>query len=801
MKLRPTVVLMLLFFGGLGFLWWAGGHVPTESRRRELAQRLLPTLLQVPPDGIRRIEIASPARPAADGQAAAAASRIVAERRGGGRWQLLEPVDAEADPSLVETLARNLQELRKSPDSGPIEGDSTPYGLDNPRAVIAVFGPDLKAPLAVVDVGSTIRERLFVRPHNESGSGIEVVDARLFSALSLPPVGWRDRTLLRFASFRVGGLAVEADSPGGSVEVRRAERHWQLVKPFHTPADDDKVEGLVAELGALRVADGPEGFVADAVKDFTPYGLDKPSISFRVLPFGKDAERLQLDVGSAAPGKPDQAYARRSDQSNVVLVDLKRLRESYGGPNNLRSQNVAQITPARVSRLQIDALGRTFDLSRAPDGWRFNGPTGEVADATDVQTLLARLASLKTSDFLDPNAVTDARLDPPTLRIRLWQARPGPAAPTGSPGQADDAPQLDLSLGRNDVLKKTVYGRLEGDPTVLALNNTLLDVMPRSKAAFRNRSVLALEPARVRRLTVERPGKTATVESPGSNTRATRWRMVEPVKAAADETTVTTLVVGLSQLRAERWESADVGDGRAFGLDAPTVRVKWVVDLGGPTGPDATPDPKAPAVMAPEKALRVGRPTPDRVGYFANLEGEPQVFVLAKDVVEAFQAELHDPTVLRIEGSKVARLVVRWPDRTLAMARAPDARKGTPGWRVEPGYDPAGVNVERTGSLVDALASFKTPNFLQYAGPFPAEAGLTPPRLTVEFWPIGGGAPAELKIGQSLSEVQAVATYASGDEGPVFLVPTVGVLNELMRIPPRPVEFPDDPFAPPPPPG
>ena len=103
--------------------------------------------------------------------------RVVAERRGGSRWQLLEPVDAAADANLVDTLARNLTDLRVAADSGTITGDSAPYGLDRPAATVRAFGKDRSRPLASLDVGKILHDRLYVRPGG--GTGIEVVAPRL----------------------------------------------------------------------------------------------------------------------------------------------------------------------------------------------------------------------------------------------------------------------------------------------------------------------------------------------------------------------------------------------------------------------------------------------------------------------------------------------------------------------------------------------------------------------------------------------------------------------------------------------
>ncbi len=47
-------------------------------------------------------------------------------------------MNAAADTTLVDTLIRNLKDLRKSAEAGVITGDPTPYGLDKPTATLTV---------------------------------------------------------------------------------------------------------------------------------------------------------------------------------------------------------------------------------------------------------------------------------------------------------------------------------------------------------------------------------------------------------------------------------------------------------------------------------------------------------------------------------------------------------------------------------------------------------------------------------------------------------------------------------------
>ena len=313
-----------------------------------MAGRVLPALMDTPVTDIRRVEIAR------EGE------RIVFDRKDGGRWQMTEPVDAAADPSRVEELVRNLKDLSMAPDSGTIAGRPADYGLGEEAVTVRVFGTDLRTPLAALRVGETVGDLRYVQPDGESG--IEVVDARLLAALDEPASEWRDRALFRLPTFQIASLTVTG--PGRDLKATRdrEEGRWRLVRPFRTPADESKMEGVLADLGGLVVADGERGFVADDVRDFAPYGLDSPAMTIELAPLADFGSPQTLLVGKEVPDRADRIYARRGDQDDVVWIDAKALRAIGISPDALRSQRVADIQPAGVNFVQVEALGRVFEL-------------------------------------------------------------------------------------------------------------------------------------------------------------------------------------------------------------------------------------------------------------------------------------------------------------------------------------------------------------------------------------------------------------------------------------------------------
>ena len=155
---RATFALIGLFFAGLLVLWWLDyTGVPTERERMLRQNRVLPELIDTPEAAIHRLEISH------------GGENLVFERRGPGRWQMRKPLDVAAEPGPLETLVRNLKDLRRSADSGAISGPAEPYGLAPPEATIRLWGDQTtgpasqERPLAALEIGKATTGYRYVR--------------------------------------------------------------------------------------------------------------------------------------------------------------------------------------------------------------------------------------------------------------------------------------------------------------------------------------------------------------------------------------------------------------------------------------------------------------------------------------------------------------------------------------------------------------------------------------------------------------------------------------------------------------
>jgi hypothetical protein len=311
-----------------------------------------------------------------------------------------------------------------------------------------------------------------------------------------------------------------------------------------------------------------------------------------------------------------------------------------------------------------------------------------------------------------------------------------------------------LRIGKHDALRKTVYARRENDHAILALPDTILEVLPKNALAFRDLAILSVNPADVRKLTVVRAGRTDMME-PSTGGEPNRWRLRQPVEAPADTRSVTRALAVLSNLRADQLIADSPAEVKSFGLDHPLLEVIWESDR--------------------LHRLKLGSQVPRTSTYYAMTEDGPFVFTLNAEALKPFEAEFRDHIVLSFPAAKAQRLVLRWGwrGRTVAFRRRPQPAKGQLEWVDEPGSDTAGLDQSRTSAVVKALSQLETPRFVQYEGEIPPFTGLHRPRLTVEVQLGPDEPPRVLRIGESTNEGSVFAAAGTSGSGPVFLLPAM----------------------------
>jgi hypothetical protein len=776
MKNRTVVALFVLFFAGLTALWVAElRKVPSSEKQAILEARVLPDLYDIPAPEIHRVEIVG------------GETDLVLERRGEG-WWMRRPVDAAADAGRAEALVQSLKNLPRPVEGKALEGPPSEYGLEPPSRTIRVFGKDSREPLAVLEVGKSIRDGLYVR--SGKGGQVEVVDPLPFAAVEKPASAWRDRDLFRIPTFQVSGL--KAEGSGRTLAVRREGDRWRLTAPIEAPAMTPRIEGLIGGLTSMRVIDDPAGFAADDVKDFAPFGLDAPAWVITLSGSPKSSP-VVIHIGKPAPGRPGTYYARRADDASVLIVEGGVVPELEDDPHAFRSRRAAELNPARVDFIRIQAGGVTHELARGPGGWRIRQPIEGQADVAAIADLVNELNRVEATALLEEKEVSNSGLAKPEAVLEVWEGglsdkKAGEDSKEAASGPEGE-PALRLTLGRRNGVARVVYARADGDPAILALP---LDALKRpfgDRLAFLDHQILR-QSAPAREITLSRGAQTIALAASEAPRDYAKWRMVRPVEAAVDPQTVKLLDALMENLRAERLVEQGTPDKRAYGLDEP-----WVVLTRSSV-------PARPGGREAESVLVVGSEVPDGGGSrYAMVEGQNVVFTIGPETLKVLDSEPRERRVLEFPPNRVERLVLRSPGLDREFRREAKALSGQSAWTPVAGTDMRGLDQSRLDQLVSALSTLRANRFAQYLGEFPPEAGLDAPRLSIEVELKGGLGSRRLRIGSRTADGLAYATTESEGSGPLFLVPDTGaepwsaLLPGPARATPASPELPENPFV------
>lgn len=774
MKTRSTVVLLVIFVGGLLALWLADyARIPTSEQRRRWSGRVLPQLLDIAPGDIKRVEIRGGAAP------------LVFERKDANFWQMTAPLDALADRGRVDSLVTNLRNLTRSPDSIPISGSPTKFGLEPPAYSVRIFGAKSQEPLATLEIGKLVGDQRYVRPGTTGA--VDVTDAKLLGDLGDPADAWRERSLFNVFPQDVQSVALRHSAQ--SFKAERTEKGWRLVEPFHAPADEQKLDGLLADFTGLQVSDGLKGFVANDVRDLASYGLKDPVETVELTLRSSPGRSTVVHVGKSVPGEPGKLYARRGDQDDVVKVDGRIFNTWSANPLSLRSNKVVDFDLAQVQFIKVRAEGTDYELARTGTGWQVLAPVPGRADTRAVEELLGRLERMLSISGQDPTTPETAGVNAPTMLVSIWEGQVPGEAGTSLPARK---PDVTVRFGRFDKRRNLIYVQTEGDPSVLTVADSMKVWLPQGKLAYQDRVMMSLPLNAIDRIEVDAGGRKSVVESaPGASDPRTRWRMRAPVEAAADAASVARLEPLLSRLRVERMIEEKASDLKAYGLDHPDLTVTWKAHEAGVAGGKTVPP-------GGTYSLLVGAVVPDTLGSrFAKLGDDlsTAIFTLSPEALGILGAELHTHTLLTFPENQATQVQLRWPANTLSVSKEERPFVNQADWALTPGSAPARVDSQKINELVKALSNLNAGRFVQYTGTFPSEYGLSEPQFRAEVHLAGGQGTRVFRIGAKGPEGTFYATVETGDSGAVVVVPANAWLY-WVTPPAEKAELPPNVFTP-----
>ncbi len=285
-----------------------------------------------------------------------------------------------------------------------------------------------------------------------------------------------------------------------------------------------------------------------------------------------------------------------------------------------RARRAFRFDPARVDRLLIETGDLSLECRREGGQWHLVKPIASRADPVAIERLLGALQELPRGDILlPPRKAADA------------YAPYGLDAPHATLSIVAGAATNRILIGRRTPLGDGVYVRQSNHAGLARLDTSLLDLLPASADALRDRSLLSGVPAAIERLDIRGPAGYLQLARNGGGA----WRMYQPFTARADSSVLSALVEKLLSCSVVQFVQDAASDLSPYGLDSQSA-VTAVLNTGSGDG---------------SQLLSLGDPLPnDPALVYARLQGENSIYAVPLEVRQALLLRPDDLRDRRIPG-------------------------------------------------------------------------------------------------------------------------------------------------------
>jgi len=316
-----------------------------------------------------------------------------------------------------------------------------------------------------------------------------------------------------------------------------------------------------------------------------------------------------------------------------------------------QARRAFRFNPERVDRLRIEANDLSIECELRDNQWHLVHPITARADPVAIERLLDALQELPRGNIIlpprrDPEAYIPYGLDNPRTKISIIE------------GTATNQ----ILIGRRTPLGDGVYVRQSDHAGLARLNLSLLELIPNSADALRDRSLLSGAAAAIERLDIRSPAGYIQLARNANGD----WRMFQPFTARADTAAVTALIENLLACSISQFVQDAVNDLAPYGLNSQSA-VTAVLNTDSGNG---------------SQMLSFGDPLPNAPTLvYARLQAENSIYAVPLEVREALLVKpesLRNRRIPATEPDRIQRVRIEDGETILEFSRDEDDQ-----WQIE----------------------------------------------------------------------------------------------------------------------
>ena len=445
--LRSTLALLVVLIGLGAYIYFVLAKRPDSTVTKQ--EKLFPNLEASKIDDLK---------------VKSESGDVTSLKKEGGSWKIVSPLQVPAADSDATSLANALGDIEivRVVEDNPT--DLKPYGLDAPRIDVEYKSAEAKtAGHLLIGAKAAAGGNLYARREDEKR--VVLIAQYQESSLNKSTFDLRDKTIMKVDHDKVDGIDVNVG--GKTFELAKAGSDWKMTKPVAARADFSAADGLIGRVQQAQMKKVVSTSPSPA--DLKTYGFDKPQA---IVNLHLGSARATFEVG----GKADDTttYVRDTSKPDIYTVDNSSADDFKKPADDYRKKELFDFRAFDATRVELTRNGQTVVFERvkakddkSPDTWHRVSPNPGDPDRSKVEGLLAGLADVRATSFVDstaktglqtPALIVDAKFDDGKKQEKVTFGKDGSnafAARSDDPGAAKiEAEKLDEALKTLDELSK-----------------------------------------------------------------------------------------------------------------------------------------------------------------------------------------------------------------------------------------------------------------------------------------------------------------------------------------------------------
>jgi hypothetical protein len=405
--------------------------------------------------------------------------------------------------------------------------------------------------------------------------------------------------------------------------------------------------------------------------------------------------------------------------SYVYFVEIKYKHEQEVLEE--KAAKIVQLEKDKVARVELKTPERTMDLQKPGDSWVLSAPLKTAADQFAVGSLIHSALDAKPEKVVLEKDVKwdEYGLDKPEFTITLT---------------TKDNKKTEILFGAANPAKSSYYARVDDQPKLLLVADTLKNSLNKTPYDLRDKSVLSMASEDVERLVISKGNESVELERQDKD----KWLLSKPERFTAKKSVIEAGLDRLTALKAKEIIDEPKSEGDPYGLDNPEESIT----IAGK---------KLEQVLLIGKAAGNAKEPSPGVGpnLYTKVKGQDTIYVVEGKAIRSLKTdpkELRDRSVLAFNPPDIEKVQITLDGKTWLAVQVQDKK-----WTLEKPEKTDRVDTWAITGLLWSLKDLEWKSIVPPA-PDPASVHLANPQLVAEFFKKGDKDPIVLKAGWPAEE-------------------------------------------------